>query len=114
MFGHALEPDFTRLLLVDSDGVKWEIAAIDLHLALECDPGLRVLPPADPNELLLSPEDYAFLRSQNIGISDRREVPRPFSLLRASHTQHGDNEEIICLTSSMFLLLATAAAPSEL
>jgi hypothetical protein len=73
----ALEPDFTRLLVVDSDGAKWEVAAINLHIALECDPGLRVLPPIDPNELLLSPEDYAFLRSQNIGISD---AGRPASL----------------------------------
>jgi hypothetical protein len=87
MFSHTIEPDLTRLLFVDSHGIKWEIAAIDLHLALDFDPGLRVLPPADPNELLLSPEDYAFLRSQNIGTSDGPKTQRPFSLLASiKHT----------------------------
>jgi hypothetical protein len=57
----------TRLRFQASDGSIHAINANQLDKALVIDPGLRVLPPKNPNEFVLSVEDEAFLWGLRIG-----------------------------------------------
>jgi hypothetical protein len=45
----------------DSAGRLLEVHPADLARVIEIDPDTRVLPPADPNEFVLSAEDELFL-----------------------------------------------------
>jgi len=54
-----------------SDGSVLEVDEREFDLALEQDPGLRTLPPADPNQFVLTPEDRVLLWSVKIGTDDR-------------------------------------------
>jgi hypothetical protein len=60
-----------RLRFQASDGSIHEVNANQLDKALAIDPDLRVLPPKNPNEFVLSVEDEAFLWGLGIGGSRR-------------------------------------------
>ena len=55
---------------ISSNGWAGEVDVRDFDQALERDPGLRTLPPADPNQFVLTPEDHVLLWSVNIATAE--------------------------------------------
>jgi hypothetical protein len=55
-----------KICIVASDGGLWSIPEHRLDEAYTIDPDLRLIPPSNPNELILTGEDCAFLWSLRI------------------------------------------------
>lgn len=63
----GMNPSIPKVRFQASDGSIHHVNANQLDKALAIDPQLRVLPPKNPNEFVLSVEDEAFLWGLRIG-----------------------------------------------